>query len=262
MKYYALLFLILSNISFGGTIDPNVPDSKYIEYGKQYKCIFKLSGKHKDGKMFNASSVLITPKFILTAAHVAKDTENSYLITENNNKNTIKLFVIPEEYDENKFGGNGYDIAVGYLEKEIDIDFYPLLYTENNELDKVCGIAGYGVSGNFNTGITFSDEKKRAGSNIIERIDNNILLICSAQNKPTQLEILIAGGDSGGGLFIDQKLAGIHSSVYNEGKEKPSSNKRSFSVHTRVSSHINWIEKIIEELNNADIGGITRVDGK
>lgn len=246
MKYIFILSLFLSNLCNAGTIDPNVPDSKYLEYGKKYECVYKLSGKQKDGKIFYASAVLIDPNFILTAAHVAENIDESYVETDDTKKNQIILFVYPEQYRSEAFGGNGYDIAIGYLKEKINISYYPELYSDLDELDKICGIAGYGVTGTFDTGIKKSDGQKRAGSNIIERIDNDFLLICSAQNKPTQLEILIAGGDSGGGLFVNQKLAGIHSSVYNIGSEPPNSNKRSFTVHTRISKHKNWIEESIK----------------
>jgi secreted trypsin-like serine protease len=55
------------------------------------------------------------------------------------------------------------------------------------------------------------------------------------------LEFLIASGDSGGGLFIDNKLAGIHSCVMTVGKN-PQSKYGEESGHTRISNFIEWIE--------------------
>jgi hypothetical protein len=94
-----------------------------------------------------------------------------------------------------------------------------------------------------------SDGKKRGGSNIIDKIDRE-LLVCTpsrAYNK-TELEFLIGSGDSGGGLFIDGKLAGINSCVMaTDGK--PNSTYSDESGHTRISKYINWIETTI---NNHD----------
>ena len=58
----------------------------------------------------------------------------------------------------------------------------------------------------------------------------------------TELEFLISPGDSGGGLFIDQKLAGIHSYVYaTDGKSD--SDYGDVGCSTRVSDYIEWIDK-------------------
>ena len=58
--------------------------------------------------------------------------------------------------------------------------------------------------------------------------------------------ILIGHGDSGGGLFIDKKLAGIHSCIYT-GDGKLDSSYKDYSAHTRVSLHKPWIDLIINE---------------
>lgn len=259
-----ILFLALtfSTLLNAGTIDPNIPDSKYLEYGKDHECVIRIEGTQNDGKRFLASAVLITPKIVITAAHVIENLKDAFVYLDPENKIQVLLFVYPEQYKLEAFGGDGNDIAIGLLSSEIKIEFYPELYSETDELNKICSLAGYGMTGNFNTGVKVSDGKKRAGSNIIEKIESD-LLICSLQNIPnTKLEFLIAGGDSGGGLFIDKKLAGIHSSIFTYGNTPPKSDRKTLSVHTRISTHKTWIEKIIEEYNNANIGGTTGVDGK
>jgi hypothetical protein len=62
----------------------------------------------------------------------------------------------------------------------------------------------------------------------------------------TELEFLIASGDSGGGLFIDNKLAGINSCVMAVDK-KPDSTYNDESGHTRISKFIGWIKENIEK---------------
>jgi len=74
------------------------------------------------------------------------------------------------------------------------------------------------------------------------------LLVCSLKGgKKTALEFLIANGDSGGGLFIDKKLAGINSCVMADDKSL-NSNYNDWSGHTRVSLHKPWIDKMIKIL--------------
>ena len=68
------------------------------------------------------------------------------------------------------------------------------------------------------------------------------MLLCTPSSKinKTELEFMIAPGDSGGGLFIDNKLAGIHSCIMAEG-HKAKSDYRTESGHTRISDHVDWI---------------------
>jgi hypothetical protein len=110
----------------------------------------------------------------------------------------------------------------------------------------VCSISGYGVTGTFVTGGIKIDGKKRAGSNIINHVDRD-LLVCdpsprSHNSRITELEFLIASGDSGGGLFIDGKLAGINSCVMRVGGS-PKSTYNEESGHTRISKFISWIKE-------------------
>jgi secreted trypsin-like serine protease len=252
MKKFLLCFILLlisSNV-ISGTIDPSVSDTKYIEYGNKFNYVGKLCGVGGDNQQYCASAVAINDRFILTAAHIIKDAK-SCTITINNK--TIKVINIeyPIEFEPNNFGFN--DIAIGYCEDTIDLEFYPELYENNDEVNKICSISGYGLTGTFITGATTSDNNRRAGSNIIDEIQND-LLICSPSGpgKKTSLEFIIASGDSGGGLFIDNKLAGINSCVMAADK-KPDSTYTDECGHTRISKFVSWIKerktKIMEKHN-------------
>jgi hypothetical protein len=234
----------LSNI-FAGTIDPQVSDDKYIEYGTQHKCIVEINGVFcSDPKIkCRASAVIVKPQIILTAAHVVKPIQDCY-ITVNDKKIKVLLSVMLDSFSDSELGPN--DIAVCYLENKVDLDFYPELYSDNDEIGKVCSISGFGFTGTYDKGVSKFDGKKRAGSNKIDCLTNN-MLCCSVNTKPkTSLEFMIANGDSGGGLFIDKKLAGINSSIMtNDGKLDSNYNEE--SLHTRISLHKKWIEFIIEK---------------
>ena len=130
-----------------------------------------------------------------------------------------------------------------YFEKDLSLDAYAELYTDKDETGKICGIAGYGITGTFEQGSILSDSQKRGGSNRINYIDKH-LLICNLTDTYTPIEFLIASGDSGGGLFINQKLAGINSCVIAADKN-PNSNYGDESGHTRISEYTQWIEETI-----------------
>lgn len=243
----SIFLCLFSSISIAGTVDPNTPQDKYIEYGKKYKCVLRLCGKDSDGISFCASAVLIKPRWFLTAAHVVRKSK-SCTLNINEEKICVEKIYCHDKFNDDVFGYN--DIALGYINQNIDIDYYPELYSSKDEVGKLCAMSGYGLTGTFLTGAVVSDNKKRAGSNHIEYIDRQ-LLICNASKRSekfTELEFLIASGDSGGGLFIDGKLAGINSCVLATDK-KPDSTYKDESGHTRISDHYDWINSVIKENN-------------
>lgn len=253
---YLLFFLIISlglSVS-AGTIDPKINDIKYLEYGSRHKCVIEIGGtidsyNNSEKTHFLASAVVIRPKIVLTAAHVVNKTKEAYVIY-NNEKINIIGHIIPTNYEHN--GLTNSDIALCYLEKEIILDFYPELYDKQDEVGKVCSIAGWGQSGTHTIGAYRYDGKRRAGSNIIDNIFQGLLVTSVKLGKKTQLEFLIANGDSGGGLFIDQKLAGINSCIMSEDK-KLDSNINDEALHTRISSHKDWIDKIIKNIERKPV---------
>lgn len=244
-KILMLLILASSNAIIAGTIDPRVPDAKYLEYGKKFECVLKVCGVYKDGTLFCASAVAINDNCILTAAHVVDNAQTAKVIDSYNKEFIIDDIIIHPEYDEAKLNGN--DIAIMFTEKPLKISYYPELYEDEDEVGKICALSGYGLTGNFNTGSVKSDDKRRAGSNIVDEIDSE-LLICSpstsTKDTRTELEFLICSGDSGGGLFINKKIAGINSCVFATDK-KPNSSYTDTSGHTRISKHKHWIRKSI-----------------
>ena len=63
------------------------------------------------------------------------------------------------------------------------------------------------------------------------------------------MEFIICPGDSGGGLFIDKKIAGINSCVIaTDGK--PNSTYTDEGGHTRISQHLDWIHSVLESEKN------------
>lgn len=242
--FWIIALSLLVSSAYAGTIDPNTPDEKYIDFGKKFPYVGMLCGKYEDGTNFCASGVAIHHKVVLTAAHVVKNCSTCYL-SINDKKIHAPKVIYHNDFQDHIFGF--YDIAVCLLEEEIGLDFYPELYSDRDEIGKQCTLSGFGITGTFITGAKISDGKKRAGSNYIDDIDRG-LIVCSPSGpgKKTTLEFLIASGDSGGGLFIGNKLAGIHSCVMTVGKT-PDSKYNNQSGHTRISDHLDWIRKVINK---------------
>ena len=254
MRYLILSLIILLGLSSpatSGTRNPSTPDSKHLEYGTKHECVVPVRGgmkfKDKDGKentlTFSGSGVIIRKRYILTAAHVVQKAKDPYIILHGK-KIPIEWVVIPKLFKEESTGP--YDIALCRLKEDAIIDFYPALYEKDNELGKLCSVAGWGMHGTWTTGTIYDDGKCRAGSNYVDPIMFCGMMVCSVQGTKSQtsLEYLIGHGDSGGGLFIDKKLAGIHSCIYT-GDGNLNSSYKDYSAHTRVSLHKPWIDLII-----------------
>lgn len=230
---------------FGGTIRHDVPDDKYVEYGKKHECVFKLGvvieEESKEIKYFG-SCVLVSGEWIVTAAHVVKDAKTTYVFSKEG-EIPIKEIIVCPDYN-GKFGST--DLAACRLKRKIELPFYPELYENKDEIGKICGIAGFGRTGNGLTGSNKEDDKKRAGSNKIEAASDGAIYCVMNRNNATELEFLISHGDSGGGLFIDGKLAGINSSVLSK-DGKTDSNYGDESCHTRISRYRDWLKNTISK---------------
>lgn len=240
MKYIKYVLIILSFLHYNqpilsGTIDPNTDDTKYVEYAKDFIYIGRIIGVTKEGEPYSASCVAIDDNIVLTAAHVASVSESANIII-NNKKLHISDMIIHKLFEPSILGYN--DIAICKTENSIDLKWYPSLYAEKDELSKICSLAGFGKTGNFDTGPIKLDGIMRAGSNKIDEIESGVL-VCNPSRtfNKTSLEFFISPGDSGGGLFIGNKLAGIHSYISSKSGLNPTSS------HTRISDHIEWINK-------------------
>ena len=249
MKYLILaLLLLVPTQAYCGTIDPAEPDSKYVEYGEKYGCVLPLVGILGDklNTQFRASCVVIDEYYILTAAHVVTGSISQHVLYEGK---VYPCSIVAVHIDYNSKVMGKHDIAIARLQRPLKLDYYPELYTGTNEKGKVCGLAGYGYHGDFNSGYSVGtfDNKRRAGSNIIDAVNDNCLTYSVHTNPKTTLEFLISPGDSGGGLFIDKKIAGINSYVYaTDGKSD--SDFGDVGCSTRISDYVEWITKTQELL--------------
>ncbi len=251
MKHLVFMICLLFCVNgLAGTTDPYVSDTKYVEYGKKYECVLPIAGIYGDklNSSFRASCVVIDEYHILTAAHVVNGSITQHVLKDNK-AYPCSIVAIHAKYNPKVLGK--HDIAIARLQRPIKLDFYPELYDKKDELNKICGLAGFGHFGTYAEGFKNSkfDNQRRAGSNIISSIRDNVLVF-SVQDQPsTSLEMLICPGDSGGGLFIDQKLAGIHSFV-SATDGKADSNFKDDGCSTRISVYNDWITETKKIINN------------
>lgn len=200
------------------------------------------------GNSVDSSGILIAPGWVLTAAHTIPS----------GNPNAADTWTfggevrhIAEAIRNPNFTGNianGYDIALHRLDTPITTIDPAQLYTGTaaSLVGQTLTYVGYGKSGTGSAGDTIAIGTKRAGNNIGEQLGytlnpgasqtvySNQMLFADMDDppgspltygnplgntNPINLEYLIALGDSGGGLFIEDNgqhyLAGVHSTVIN-----------------------------------------------
>lgn len=232
--------IVFSAMCRAGTIDPSSSDEKHLEYAEGFSCVVLIEGKCNCGKDhdFHGSAVVIAPRWVLTAAHVVQDIEKLWVSAEGRKIEIDKKFV-NESFDKKKMGVA--DIALCRLSEDLVLDFYPELYAESDEVGKTVSMGGYGATGTFSTGFTKSDKRKRAGSNIVARAEKDVIF-CHLSDRKTSMEMIIAPGDSGGGLFIGNKLAGINSFV-SASDGNTNSGYGDEGAHTRVSKFVPWVRE-------------------
>jgi hypothetical protein len=253
-----LFFLPTVDPILAGTRDPNTPDSKYVEFGQQFPSVVRYralgevtdkdTGKTRPAFQYG-SAVIIRPHWVLTAAHVVEGASAHAVLRDNDDVYILNDVIVPKEFTGDNIGF--YDLALCYSPKDFKLDFYPALYKKTDELGKAITIAGYGLTGTFHTGCTLSDGKKRAGHNAVEGTERGVL-VCTPNRGAGRfpLEYMIAPGDSGGGMFIGNELAGINSFLMASDK-KPDGTYGDESAFTRVSLYANWVESEIAKYEQA-----------
>lgn len=239
-----IMFLVQFTV-IAGTRHPDVSDDKLIKYGNEFIHTVIIVGNTKDDKTFIGSGVAIEKNIILTAAHVILNAKNGMVSLPNQKKAwKIEHAILHSDFKLENFGE--YDIAILVLSGNMDFKWYPKLYDKTDEFNKVCSVSGYGATGTFETGVIREFKPLlRAGSNTVTGRFKDLLVCDASKKKETELEYLINTGDSGGPLYINNKIAGIHSGVIAyDGKAEGGYGDQ--SGHTRVSLYKDWISRNVK----------------
>jgi Trypsin len=251
LRAILLVLALLPATLLAGTRDPNTPDSQYVEFGKQFPCVKRIRAviKYNDKDTWQyGSAVIIRSHWILTAAHVVEDAGSPEVLGDNDAKFPLSKVFLHDEYKNENVGY--HDIALGYSPKDFALEFYCPLYTKDDELNKPVTIAGFGFTGTFYTGAAIGDGQRRAGHNKIEGMERAVLVCRPDKAGKFPLEFIIAPGDSGGGLFIGNELAGINSFLMAIDK-KPDGTYTDEACHTRISLYADWINSTIAQYEKA-----------
>ncbi|MEM1180676.1 MAG: trypsin-like serine protease [Acidobacteriota bacterium] len=241
------IVLFLAESAAAIIIRHDVEDSQYRKLGETYSS--------STAYLRGCAATLIAPTWLLTAAHCV-DGRGGELFDVRHLEERYRIADISlhPNYDDNN--DEVFDLALIQLKDAIHDGHPAELYRGTDELDKDVVFVGRGVFGNGREGLLARDRVERGATNTVLTVSPQ--LIGFRFNKPekaTELEGISARGDSGGPAFIivDSKryVAGVSS--WQEGNGLREGTYDVFEYYTRVSSHIDWLEKTMRETQPATL---------
>ena len=255
-----------------GIIDDGASDANHTSLANQsqYDAVGVI---HRDGGELDSSGTLISSEWVLTAAHtiVSGGGPNATFTVNGETRNIVEAIRNPGYTDSLP---DGHDIALLRLDSPITSVAPAQIYTglSADLVGESLTYVGYGKTGTGSTGDTGAAGTKRAGHNIAEQLgyilnpgvdqveysDQLIFADMDAftgpwenplgSTLPVGLEYLIALGDSGGGLFVEDNgqhyLAGVHSLLFNL-DPFGTLGYGDIMASTTVESFLTWINQTI-----------------
>jgi hypothetical protein len=232
------------------TLDILTPpvDAVVIRHDRDEAAAQKLATEYDQvGRILpNGCCTLVAPTWAITAAHVAASVKPNDSIEFNGKKYTVKQTVL---HPEGKGPANTppeVDLALIELTDSV-LNVTPAkLYADDDELNQVVVIVGYGDFGTPSQKLKRTDGKRRAVTNKIDDAGpRRIFMKFDQPPAATEHEGVGGPGDSGGPALIR-----LHDDVYIVGVSSASMNGRPGTynvtdVYVRISSYRKWIEQKI-----------------
>ena len=250
MRWIAALIVAASTAS-AATIDESRGDARYLEYGRTFgEYVVRVVGHNREGIPLAGSGTIVAPHWVLTAAHVTHEMTSVEIVVGTERHRVDRVFA--HRHWTGEFARD--DIALVHVARPFSPSVYPRLSDGTERLGTVAAVAGYGMTGTIQRGITGGDQRLRAGSVLLGVIERDCY-VCPIRRDALAgpLPACIAPGDSGGPLWATAtdgttRLCGVNSYVARTGG-KTRYTLGEESGHTRVAKYLGWIHEVAGELD-------------
>jgi secreted trypsin-like serine protease len=234
--FVILVVMVADPPDAGGiVVRHDADDADYVALGSRYPAGVSV--------LPDGSGALVAPRFVLTAAHVARGVANRAprVEIEGTEHEVERIFLHPDWT-----GRGAHDVALLRLKRGVADVPSAALYRQKDEVRRVITFVGRGDTGTGTTGPVSVDRKKRGATNRIDAADADwIYFTFDAGAEATALEGVSGPGDSGGPAFaeVDGVLYVLGVSVFSFNGKPGRYGTR--EAYTRVSTHADWIDSIV-----------------
>jgi secreted trypsin-like serine protease len=236
-------------------------DAEYIELATKYPSSVLLNAPDGEG-------VLIAPRWVLTAAHMAKalqDLKPVPKISIEGRQYAIESFHVHPDW---KKGNPASDVALLHLARAVSNVEPTPLYREKDEGGKTVVIVGHGYTGTIGGKPLPKeqwDKKKRAAINTIDRVSPRLLgLKIKPADEASDLQGAAAPGDSGGPAFFETKDAtfviGVGTATDDSNANGIVGDAGDWELYVRVSFFVPWIEAVMLDVAKREMDSLMDPD--
>ncbi len=262
-RFLLLILLAASSTASAIVIRDDVNDSKYRVPASEFPALVDMPGE--------GHGVLITPQWVITAAHAITWQSEIKQVTINGTSRDVERLVIhpgykkpPQElldqalatWDWTLFRvllSSSDDIALLKLAQPVT-DVSPVAINKSyGEFGQIIKIIGKGATGNGVTGYEFSSshrtELRRAYNKATSAHGRWLCYMFDEPSDALPLENGAGSGDSGGPILIqvekDWLLAGLTSWVDPQSSIRTPGRYGQISCNVRLSHYKEWIDSVI-----------------
>lgn len=216
----------------------DVADAEYVALGSRFPGVVPI------GRLGDAA--LIAPRWLLTAAHVARGVQRSGLATVRVGGREIALSAVHVHPDWRELGD--HDIALLQLaEPAGDVPVLPVSRGAR-DAGRIATLVGHGAHGTGDDRSRREDGLRRGATSLVDSASAAWLFFSfDAPPAGTPLEGAPGPGDSGGPALLEEDgryvVAGVSSAGF-DGTLGPAT-YGAVDVYTRVATHLPWIDSVM-----------------